>query len=312
MKPKEKRNIILHKYSKQLETLSFQTEEGEIFYLEDYYICPLCLKTFNLIDLSEEEKDILSLEDIPPKALGGKATLVTCKTCNNTCGHKVDSFLTNELEYRFGEKKRSSDGQRVILSTGENKTNAILSIGKEKDLIFHFHGNPKQQQKSLHLISTLQNYGSNWNLNMTLLASKEKKRNNFAAKVALLKTAYLFAFERLGYSYILNDSLTLVREQIFNPGAQILHNAFLIDEDNNIPQTLKDGVYIAIINNTEIVAVLTSYKIFSSGYKYRVMVALPFPDIDTDSFYFSLSLLRNADVSQRHIVIKGIAQCTTT
>jgi hypothetical protein len=35
----------------------------------------------------------LTLEHVPPEAVGGRGILLTCKSCNNTAGHTVDAAV---------------------------------------------------------------------------------------------------------------------------------------------------------------------------------------------------------------------------
>ena len=53
--------------------------------LPRYYLCPLCLHGFD-----EDSISSLSWEDVPPKSMGGKPLLLTCRTCNSVAGHEVD------------------------------------------------------------------------------------------------------------------------------------------------------------------------------------------------------------------------------
>lgn len=61
------------------------------------YICPLCFKIFDKNGLSKEYDDYLTLEDVPPKTLGGNVKLLTCKVCNNEQGSSLDKHLKEQL-----------------------------------------------------------------------------------------------------------------------------------------------------------------------------------------------------------------------
>lgn len=45
----------------------------------------------------EDSENPLTLEDAPPKSLGGKAHVLTCKECNNKAGQKIDYHLTERM-----------------------------------------------------------------------------------------------------------------------------------------------------------------------------------------------------------------------
>ncbi|WP_369188879.1 HNH endonuclease [Streptomyces sp. R08] len=53
-----------------------------------YYLCPCCLYVFPFESVAAQ---ILTIEHVPPKALGGKEMLLTCKRCNNDAGRDFDS-----------------------------------------------------------------------------------------------------------------------------------------------------------------------------------------------------------------------------
>ena len=59
------------------------------------YVCPICAKGY---DRHQLEAGTLTLEHVPPKSLGGKGIVLTCKNCNSTAGHSVDAALANRRE----------------------------------------------------------------------------------------------------------------------------------------------------------------------------------------------------------------------
>src|SRR5687767_11490489 len=89
-KGEDKRHIIFNKYK---ENLNFLVDNAFLNSDKDVYICPICLKKH--FDLNSD--DPLTLEDAPPKSLGGTANTLTCKSCNNTAGYKIDFHLTERL-----------------------------------------------------------------------------------------------------------------------------------------------------------------------------------------------------------------------
>jgi len=55
------------------------------------YMCPLCLNQFTKVDLSDNVENPLTFEDVPPKSMGGKPKILTCKVCNSTAGYELDA-----------------------------------------------------------------------------------------------------------------------------------------------------------------------------------------------------------------------------
>jgi 5-methylcytosine-specific restriction endonuclease McrA len=56
---------------------------------EEWYLCPICLDVmFTVEELGTKE---LTVEHVPPKVLGGRELVLTCRTCNNHAGSKFDA-----------------------------------------------------------------------------------------------------------------------------------------------------------------------------------------------------------------------------
>jgi hypothetical protein len=90
-----KKEKIFKLFSQNLEWVK---EHPSIRFKPDFsngYICPLCFETFFEKDLDATLENYLTLEDIPPKSLGGKPLALTCKKCNSRSGHELDVHLLN-------------------------------------------------------------------------------------------------------------------------------------------------------------------------------------------------------------------------
>ena len=59
------------------------------------YACPLCWQIFteHQIEENADTENFLTLEHNPPKVVGGKATILTCKKCNSQNGAKLDDLV---------------------------------------------------------------------------------------------------------------------------------------------------------------------------------------------------------------------------
>src|SRR5882724_8834404 len=101
-----KREGIFKFYSDHLQLLAKENLADKIYLEKRVYICPVCLSEFSSVNMDDNP---LTLEDAPPKSLGGTANVLTCKRCNNTAGHKIDFHLT--------EKLRELDSQKFLLGT---------------------------------------------------------------------------------------------------------------------------------------------------------------------------------------------------
>jgi len=65
--------------------------------LPEGYLCPLCYegdgKPFTLYLPDALNMELLSEEDVPPRSIGGRRIVLTCKDCNCTAGHTIDAEL---------------------------------------------------------------------------------------------------------------------------------------------------------------------------------------------------------------------------
>lgn len=269
MSNKSKRNKLIDEYKNIISSLPFQTEEGVPISVSDYYICPLCLETFNLKELGDGVDSVLTLEDVPPKSLGGSPILITCRQCNSSCGHNLDVYLYNEIRYRQ-EKYSFTKPKNSILTCNNVSVRARL-MEKEngEGLKFDIRSNSNNPSLLKDFIRQVELSGPNWKIDATV-KTIDFKRNPEAAKIAALKTAYLLAFQKLGYRYILNTNLNCVREQIKKTEVDMLQNKYFI---GNINQKYPDGIFLAAFNDFKCIVVIFSLKY--SNQISKIAIALP-------------------------------------
>jgi hypothetical protein len=118
--------------------------------------------------------------------------------------------------------------------------------------------------------------GTSFNLRDTVSYTRR------GADVGYLRTAYLAAFAKLGYAYILRSALERVREQIRTPAAKTLQTVRLFSNDLG---PFEKG-FVVMHDPFPCLAV----KIRDS------MVCLPAPDGDDDQFYEMLAEMRKRKV----------------
>ena len=87
----------------------------------------------------------------------------------------------------------------------------------------------------------------------------------------LLKTAYLLAISKLGYSYLLNPGVYKIREQIMNPDKNIISSPFWINFD--FPNSTQ-GVNI-LSGNEDLQCFLIIIKLSTKSNDYFYNIALP-------------------------------------
>ena len=108
MSNKSKRLRLVDEYKKIISDLPFQTEDGDSFPVTAHYICPICLETFNLNELGDKANDLLTVEDVPPKSLGGNGKL-----------HLILELESNNVDVLNVVKKKRKKQDATILQKME-------------------------------------------------------------------------------------------------------------------------------------------------------------------------------------------------
>jgi hypothetical protein len=194
--------------------------------VEDIVLCPLCFKYFTREDIGNKQ---LSEEHVPPEKLGGKVRTLTCKECNNNSGRILDialikflrtkSFVEQDPEMKFDTKIFIEDPRspvRVNLNYSENGALVMVPIpeASHPGTLNEIH----QQFVSGH---------GNFRMFPPVISSEEMRR----ADIALIRIAYLWAFSCFGYGFLLSSSWPPIRDQMANPGLEILPTLGILREN---------------------------------------------------------------------------------
>ena len=285
-KRESRRNSIFNKYKNNINLLN---KNNIIKTLTDIYICPICLNIHKNINGDNP----LSLEDVPPKSLGGTSNILTCKSCNNILGHSIDYHLTNyfEIYYNRGLNNNTRISMKVDGINGE------IRIGKNGKMELYY---PKKTNNPQNLENFINNNKKEDIIDVKL---REKKFIREKALCALLKSAYLKLFELTGYSVILDCNYNIIREQLKNNSNNIIDiNNYVRDNEYN----LEDGCYLCVSSYSEcFIIVLT---MFYCDLKRSFMVYLPTPihNIYDTLYYVSKSYTDERDLSIRKLNLNYI------
>lgn len=69
---------------------------------DELYFCPICGKGYS--EGAACSGELLTLEDVSPRNMGGKGLLLTCRTCNSDAGRKLDYHIKSQTELKtFGQ-----------------------------------------------------------------------------------------------------------------------------------------------------------------------------------------------------------------
>jgi len=184
------------------------------------YKCPLCIRDFDTVDS-------LTFEDVPPKNVGGKPLVLTCKKCNSTSGHVLDSHIRSGRDLQeIAEGKREAQGD---FSLFEHTISARANLGPGGVLII---GDPKRSDPKAHkaLVEKLDAAAKLGSRGLSMQLSFPIRHKQSREAVAWLCVAYLYAFAQLGYTFILRPELDKIREQIERPDEKIAREVMVLTD----------------------------------------------------------------------------------
>lgn len=231
------------------------TEKGE-------YICPICLSKFDKTQIKE-----LSLEDAPQASLGGSKIAITCKKCNNTCGHEIDSHLTNFIKYIEEKEFLPGSDRRVKIFDDEKIVNATLEVGNSRELKMII-------PDKINNPTTLSNHISKMKEGAIIdIQNNPLKIDMKKVSVAILKNAYILLFAKFGYSFLLDKFYNQLRVQILEPMRYIIPDG-LWTKQSTIP--VSDGIYFSNNNQYKGFFVIYSLKRLKT---HRFCVCIPTPQV---------------------------------
>jgi hypothetical protein len=295
MSKKEKKRILFEVYSNNLKTI-FDNAKNDDLPRDFGCFCPICETHF-----SASQYDSLSLEHNPPKSLGGKDNILTCVKCNNTAGTKIDSEILlalNELEFMKFKPNSSIKTQFHNKSTGDKGVNGSFGVDENGSIVINISpaNNPKTRDNFLNsfeyefrafdvLQNNLENFGLNKKLSFDI--KKPNRRSERLASIALLKIAYLLAYEKLGHIVMFGKHMRIVRDQIQNPEKDIITKPFWLHYA--YPDSML-GINI-ITKPIELKSFLIVFDLVTKSDNYRIGICLPGFDEKDDVIYQNIESL---------------------
>lgn len=240
--------------------------------LPEYYVCPLCRHGY-----TRETIAALTREHVPPKALGGRPLVLTCRRCNHNAGGKngVDTSAAHiDRLRRFGKGTLGKPLNASMEFDGLNLNVELSKTEKHLEIAGLPNSNPpgtcdvfKTRLESLEASKR-----TDWKFKLSLPTIRPRPGYD---RISWLRTAYLAAFASLGYRYALRSVLDQVRAQIATPNIKSLDFYYFT------PRTpLAPAPGLMLVNLSQITsAVFVSFDDF--------FIALPFSDNDHD-FYTKL------------------------
>lgn len=282
----EKRKQLFNKFSNQLLLLKQHGLINNIFKNAHPYLCPICLNEFTEIDLEDNGRNFLTLEDAPPDALGGSKIALTCKKCNNGCGTTIDNHLTEVLRaidasYFYKGSKRfgtiAYEGKKINVELTSQGDGTLTAYHRTKQ------NNPTLLEKFIYGIKN-KTIGPVLNLDPPR-AKFDPKRVNYA----LVKTNYIISFAKLGYLFLLDKQYDSIRNQLLNPDKEIYPwTPFIKDQFTNT----QVGTYY--VHNPGAKSIFNIFALKTEYSETLIGGLLPVPTISTPDLGQAMDRLKNA------------------
>lgn len=276
----KKKKKIFDIYSQNLKWIKEKTNAKFKVEFDKGVLCPLCLEVFLESDLNPSEENYLTLEHNPPKSLGGKDNILTCKKCNNKSGHKTDvELLTYLLEQDFKSFSPNSKHRTKLENSDGSKVTADLSFDNKGKMTLNLqskYSNPKDYNNFLTseergFFPIEGEFGKYATRKLQFNMKIPDKGNMRLASIALLKIGYLLGFEKYGHIFLFNQNLDIVREQILNPEKEIITDPFWVNYE--FPE-----MYVGVntINKPkELMCFLNTFVLKTKSREAQISIAFP-------------------------------------
>ncbi|CAL9481943.1 hypothetical protein SUDANB108_03071 [Streptomyces sp. enrichment culture] len=199
---------------------------------KNFYACPCCLVAYPCEAIPA---GLLTIEDVPPKSVGGRPLLLTCKRCNNTAGSVFDShaatradaedFIRGRITGRPLPMTSHVDGI-PLRGTARWTDNGIQFVGVPE------RNDPKVQAAHLEALDA-HVYGRNPRLNHSFTV--HTRFDEARARISWIRAAYLAAFAALGWSYIFRSVMDPYRKQLQQPDVSVVPT-YILRNPNASPE----------------------------------------------------------------------------
>lgn len=188
------------------------------------YVCPICLRSFSEADF---DSGILTVEHVPPRALGGTALLLTCKSCNNFAGHELDAEAGRRKELRqfvdgvLGQRKGLLGRAAIELNGTSLRIDVLVDKGDTVCLkVLGEHNDPRLVERFRSEMRRLIDDGRSDGLELKLTSRSRFRQRR--AQISDLRSAFLAATAAFGYRYAAHSVVQAIREQVLRPDAKVV------------------------------------------------------------------------------------------
>lgn len=157
----------------------------------------------------------LTREDVPPKSVGGRKIVLTCKTCNDRAGHEIDWHARREANLiDFLTRGKVAMRARLRTASGRVPIQLKVSDGGIQAIVVPKAVRPTENDavQADFGRASLPGGWQDFTFNVEFEAFSLPR-----AATSWLRSTYLAFFAALGYRFIFRPELDVVRARIKNP-----------------------------------------------------------------------------------------------
>ncbi|PKN93724.1 MAG: hypothetical protein CVU44_07870 [Chloroflexi bacterium HGW-Chloroflexi-6] len=272
----EKRPHLFDLYARNLEAVKKHPQIHIEPNIDDVFVCPLCFCYFTREEaFADGENSLVTIEHIPPEALGGKGRTLTCRSCNSWAGHELDSHLVHSLE--VGDFLAGVQGSAVDTKLKfDDDINLIGTAQHTSDQVIELRYDPRRSDpKELEKLSRFEENVPQ-SINLSFKGGRGRVFKQRRSECSLLRVAYLWAFSVFGYGFLVNSSMSVIRGQIKHPMENVLPHWGISQRPDFPDQSLG----INIINfPRELQSFLVVFDVYTRLRPIRFGVILPGPNL---------------------------------
>jgi hypothetical protein len=159
----------------------------------------------------------LSVEHVPPKALGRDELVLTCKRCNNDAGRHFDAEAHKQQRLWQFLSGQSQQPETARFTVGDITTRVEAHVTGQTGLFLmevpKINNPADLERMEAHMRMLSETRSTDFRFTVTPQLRYFPDR----ARVSWIRTAYLAAFALFGWKYILQPALPPIREQLMNP-----------------------------------------------------------------------------------------------
>jgi hypothetical protein len=188
--------------------------------LSDQFVCPTCLAQIPTADLGA-----ISEAHIVPEAAGGSLSTLLCRKCNSDFGSKQDRWFGDYVRMRREKKDPVEANKANHFEIDGVRYGGTVVADRSRGIEFTVYSNLTSPEALRELQRRSKHEGFN---GAKVTVRVPLTGNKHLIDVGFVTAGYLLWFHELGYSWVLQDHLAQVREQIQNPGKEVLSGRYVV------------------------------------------------------------------------------------